>query len=88
MIHKTKIRLNHFWQTKIRKKRPTHAEIFIKERYNGLTQKHIIYKDWAEVATLWNKLLSWEAFVLANGPKVAYSQYQDIQAGWKKINYE
>lgn len=88
MFHRLKIRLKYFWNTVILRKKAVKADIFLIETYNRQTQKIILHKDWVEVASLWNKLLSWEGFVLANRPKVQYGFFQDIRAGWSKIYYE
>jgi len=87
MIKRLFLRIQYVWMLACKKK-PVRADVFITREYNKEKTTQILHKDWPEVETLWNKLLSWEAFVLAYGPKVKYDKFLNLSAGWKKIYYE
>lgn len=87
MFHRLKIRLRHFWQTRILKKSPIQADIFIAWTYNKEERTTIYHKPWVEIQSLWEKSRSWESFVVDCGPKVGYPIFLNMKAGWKEIKY-
>lgn len=87
MLFKIRLSVNHWWQTKILKKKPVSARIFIKEKFLGHWSTRILIKKWAEVESLYTRVASWKWFTLTNC-STEQVLYGKIYSGWRSISYE
>lgn len=87
MIKKLKLRLNHWYQTKVKKKKPLSARIFLKDNLTGVTRTRILIKKWAEIETLYLGLASWRHFCESHC-LTSLPRYRIISSGWKFIQYD